>query len=350
MTFSKSAVRRSFAWGAFLAVGSLSSAAFAQRSAQDIASARQLYNDGIELRDKGDMKGALEKFRAAHALGHTPLTGIELCRAHAAVRQPVEAREACLSVGRIAPMPEESARSKEARAEAERIAEAEKPKIGALRIRVSGVPAGQVPTVVVDGVGVPAAALNEPRAVNPGSHTVVANVSGGAETRASFEMLEGETREIELVVAPPLPPPESSPEPSPSHAASPEAPAVVTDRERPNTFAIVSFAIAGVSAVVGGVAGGLALSKEGDLEQECARKICGRDQWSELDSARAWGNASTALFVVSGAALGAGIVSVLASGWTKKSPRASRGAVTPSAAIEVVPVFGPGGGGIRASF
>ena len=78
--------------------------ALAQRSAADIESARQLYSQGVDLRDKGDLKGALEKFKAAHALGNTPITGIELCRTHAALAQPVEAREACLGVGRIAPM------------------------------------------------------------------------------------------------------------------------------------------------------------------------------------------------------------------------------------------------------
>ena len=100
-------------------------------SAQDIASARQLYNDGEALRDKGDLKGALEKFKAAHALGDTPITGLELCKTHRALHQPVEAREACLSVGRIGPIKEEAQRSKDARTESAKIArDEEKPKIG----------------------------------------------------------------------------------------------------------------------------------------------------------------------------------------------------------------------------
>ena len=142
--------------------------AHAQRSAQDIESARQLYHQGLELRERGDLKGALEKLRAAHALGNTPITGIELCKTHAALRQPVEAREVCLGVARIPVLAQETARSQEARTEAGKIAEGERAKIGTLRIKITGVPAGWDPTVTVDGAVVPPAALHEPRAVNPG--------------------------------------------------------------------------------------------------------------------------------------------------------------------------------------
>ena len=133
--------------------------ASAQRSASDIETARRLYNEGIELRDNGDMKDALAKFRVAHALGNTPITGIELCKAHAALVQPVEAREVCLGVARIPPMPQETARSQDARGEAGRIAEEQRPKIGALRLTIKGVPEGREATVMVDGFAVSFAAL-----------------------------------------------------------------------------------------------------------------------------------------------------------------------------------------------
>ena len=141
--------------------------ALAQRSAADIESARQAYNEGIALRDKGDMKGALEKFRAAHALGNTPITGIELCKAHAAQGQPVEAREVCLGVGRIPPLAGETSRSQEARSEAARVAEDVKPRIANIKIVVTGAPPGREPSVTVDGAAIPVAALGQPRSVNP---------------------------------------------------------------------------------------------------------------------------------------------------------------------------------------
>ena len=320
--------------------------AHAQRTAQDIESARRLYNEGIELRDKGDMKAALEKFKAAHALGNTPITGIELCRTYSALRQPVEARETCLAVGRIPPLPEESSRSKDARNDAARLAEAERPKIGSIRLKITGVPAGWQPTVTVDGTTVPPVALNEPRAVNPGVHAVVAKVGTGPETRATLETREGETKDVELAVQPP---PEGE-KPEPVAASAGPQPAPRPPEKKKNTFATVSFAVAGVSAVVGTIAGIAAMSGEGDLDKACANKICGRDQWDALDSARTWGNVSTAFFVIAGVALGTGLVSTLASGSSKSARLPPRTANAPITKVKVTPVFGLGGAGVHGSF
>jgi hypothetical protein len=317
--------------GSLFAVFAASGAAFAQRTAQDIASARQLYNEGIALRDKGDMKGALEKLKAAHALGNTPITGLDLCRAHAALSQPIEAREACLAVGRIPPLAEETPRSKDARSDAARLAEVEAAKIGAIRLEITGVPAGARPSVVVDGEALPAAALGQPRAVNPGVHTIVAKVGSGPETRATLETRAGEARDLELAVQAP-PPEEEAPAPVPV--------APIRPPEKKNGFATASFIVAGASGAIGAIAGLVAISKKGDLEDVCAAKICGRAQWDDLDSAKTWGTASTAFFVVGGVALGAGLVSTIA----------GKGASRSKAGVRVTPVVGLGGGGLRGTF
>jgi hypothetical protein len=327
-------------------------AASAQRTAQDIESARQLYNQGIELRDKGDIKGALEKFRAAHALGNTPLTGIELCRTHAALRQPVEAREVCLGVARIPPLPQETQRSKDARAEATRIAEGERSKIGALRLKVTGVPAGWEPTVLVDGFTVPPAALGEPRVVNPGAHTVSARVGTGVETKATLETSEGETREIELIVQPP-PPQSQAPIPvvGGGQVAGPGSPPAEREKKG-NSFATVSFALGGVAAIVGTVSGLAAMSDESDLAKKCINKQCGRELHDDLDSAKSWGNVSTAFFVIAGVAVGAGLISTLTSASSAKSgglpPRTA--SASRSSKPTITPVLGPFGAGVHGSF
>jgi hypothetical protein len=316
---------------------------FAQRTAQDLESARQLYNQGIELREKGDMKGALEKFRAAHALGNTPLTGIELCKAHAAMRQPVEAREVCLGVARIPPTSQETPRSQEARNEAGRIAEAEKPKIGAIRLKITGVPQGYEPTVVVDGVNVPTAALAEPRAVNPGMHSVGARVGTGVETKASLETKEGETRDVELIVAPPPPGEKPVPVVGGGQGQNPPPP---PPEKKANTFATVMFGIGGVSAVIGVIGGISAMSGESDLADKCRNKVCGQEYHDDLDSAKTWGNVSTAFFIIAGVALGAGLISVVANSGSKS------GAASPP--IRVVKNTSPtlkwGGTGVYGSF
>src|SRR5688572_2041922 len=98
-------------------------------SAADLESARELYKEGKELRTKGDLKGALEKFKAAHAYGGTPVTGVELGKTHMQLGELVEAREILLSVGRMKVQPDETEKSTAARTEAAELAEQIKPKI-----------------------------------------------------------------------------------------------------------------------------------------------------------------------------------------------------------------------------
>ena len=75
--------------------------AFAEPTASDLETARELYKEGRALRDKNDLKAALEKFKGAHALASTPVTGLELGRTHMLLTELVEAREAFLSVAKI---------------------------------------------------------------------------------------------------------------------------------------------------------------------------------------------------------------------------------------------------------
>jgi len=322
------------------------SAAYAQRSAADIESARQLYNQGIALRDRGDQQGALEKFRAAHALGNTPITGIELCKTHAALAQPVEAREVCLGVARIPPLAGETSRSQDARNEAARIAEEVKPRIASLRIRITGVPQGREPTVTVDGATVPPAALGEPRAVNPGGHTVIARVGNGAETRSGIELREGETKEITLPVQAP------HDEPPPAGAVGYPPPAygpASLPREKSSALATTGWVIAGVGVGVGAVTGIVAITGKSSLDDKCTDKICGRDEHDDLDRAKAFGTVSTIGFVVGGIGLALGLVGSLSSSGSSRASAPPPPASRPARA-SVTPAFGPGGAGLHGTF
>jgi hypothetical protein len=307
----------------------------AQRTAADLESARQLYNQGIALRDAGDMRGALEKFRAAHALGNTPVTGIELCRAHASLAQPVEAREVCLGVARIPPNAQETQKSQDARAEATRIAEDMKARIGTIRLKIYGVPQGRDPTVTVDGVLVPAPALGEPRAVNPGGHLVTARVGNGAETRASLETREGEHRDLELTVYPGQ---DTGPAQPPMPLRPGEGPPREDKKGGGSGVAVAMFVVAGVSGIIG-VAGGLAaMDAKNELDEKCPLKRCGREDHDTLDSGIMWGNVATGAFIVGGLALTIGLVSLASSSRSSGKPKT----VTPS--------IGIGGAGFHGSF
>lgn len=321
MTFSE--LRRPSA-ALVVALGLLfANRAAAQRTAADIETARQLYNQGIDLRDKGDNKGALEKFRAAHALGNTPITGIELCKMHVTLQQPVEAREICLGVSRIPPLAQETSRSQDARQEAARIAEAQRPKIGTLTLKLVGVPDGSEPIVTVDGVAIPPAALGAPRAVNPGLHVVTARVGKGGETRASLETFEGESRDLELAVVPP--PPEASPPPAGNGASGPKEP----PPKKKSSFPTTAFVTGGIFAGIGAIAGLVAFSKESSLADKCPSKQCGTELHGDIDSARDWATVSTVTFVVAGVCLATGLVATLVG--SKSSGRAGPSHGAPSA-------------------
>ncbi len=345
MTSSDPTTKRALFVSAVLFALATTSEAHAQRTAADIESARQAYNDGIALRDKGDMKGALEKFRAAHALGNTPITGLELCKTYAALAQPVEARETCLGVARLPVQAAETGRSQEARAEAARVADEVKAKIAQLKLVITNVPPGREPTVTVDGVTIPSAALAQPRAVNPGVHVVVAKVGSGGETRATFEAREGAVQDLELAVQPPPadePPPVAGPGAGTGTTPPPE--------KKSSGVAKLGFIVAGIGGGIGLIAGGVALSKKGDLDGNCPNQQCGRDYHDELDSARSWGTVSTVSFVIGGIGLGIGILGSL-SGTSSKTSGTGAAPVKPRAeGPTFTPVLGLGAGGVHGTF
>jgi len=173
--------------------------AFAQQppSAADLAQARELLNQGIRLREHGDIAGAVEKLKAAHAIAETPISASELGRTYVASGKLLEAREAFLSVARIPHRPAETERSAAARAESARLAEELRSRIPSITIRVTGA-SGSAVTVTIDGETVPAEALAAPRFVNPGAHELRAQSAAGAGADAKVDLKEGETREVAL--------------------------------------------------------------------------------------------------------------------------------------------------------
>jgi hypothetical protein len=303
-------------------------AAAQRRSASDIETARELYNAGRSLKEQGDLRGALEKLKAAHALGRTPITGLELAQTYAALGQPVEARETCLGVARLPVTAEETSRSADARAQAAKLAEDVKPKIGTLRVKLEGLPPGTQPTLTIDGVAVPAEAIDQPRQANPGAHTIVARVRGGPEARATAELREGESRDVSLTVVVPA-------EPEPFERSGP----TTQPRERRMSPLVVpGFVALGVGVGVGSVTGILALSTKSDLTARCPDGRCGPEDHATLDRGRAMGTVSTIAFVV-GAAGGAIAV------WGLTHP-----VTVTTRTSTVTPYVGPGSVGVHGTF
>ena len=144
-----------------------SSLVFAQ-SAADVATARDLFREGMELRAAGHLADALAKLKAAHALYETPPSALELARTQIDLGHLAEGYETLVSIDRI-PSAKDSERSKQARVEAKELESKTRTRIPTLRIDVTGSASA---SVTLDGALVPPALFGVARKIDPGKHVV----------------------------------------------------------------------------------------------------------------------------------------------------------------------------------
>ncbi len=305
------AVTLSLVW---LAVATEASAqGAAQPSAADMETARALYQQGRQLRDQGNVAAAMDKFKAAHALAGTPVTGIHLAQAQADLGLLVEARETCLSILRMQVKPDETERSAEARRDAAKLAETLEPRIPSLVVRVDGVSEGVALTVTIDGQAMPDASIGMVRKVNPGRHEVRAAASGYLEAKEHLSLTEGESRELALTLRPVPPgaarPPEAIP---PAGSTAPRTLPRAEGKDGMSPFAVAGFVVAGSGAAVGTLSGLLAMQQASELEDKCTGTQCPPDAHGDLDNGRMFGTVSTVAFGVAAVGLTVGIVALLA--------------------------------------
>jgi hypothetical protein len=329
-----------------LPLGVAERSAFAQQqpSAGDVAQARELYNQGLALRDKGDLPGAVEKLRAANALASTPITGIELGRTYVSSGKLVEARETLLAVGRLPVSPRETARSSQARSEAAQLAEELRARIPTLVVKVTGVPIESV-AVTIDGAAVPTEALAAPRLVNPGSHELVATSTSGGSATTQIEVKEGETRTVELKIvfaggstAQPVAP--ASSEATSRVAVSADTGAPTRSSSVLPAFMVGGFGLAAAGIVVGSVAGVMTLQKGSSVKSACDGLTCPRSVDGDLSSGRTLGAVSTAAFVAAGVGAAIGVTALIL------RPRQES---APESAVSVTPWVGLGSAGLSGA-
>jgi hypothetical protein len=336
-----------------LALASVSPAyAQAQPSAQALETARNLFKEGKDLRAKGDLQGALEKFQAAHALGNTPVTGIELARTYVMVGKIVEAREVCLGIARTPVASDETERSAEARTDAATLAEQLKPRIPTLVVRVQGLVNGEAAALVIDGVAVPAAAATAPQKVNPGKHVVVAKAGDGRtarEARTQAEIGEAQTREVTVV----LPPPPAGETGTGTGAIMGTGTGTTGERKHRTSLTTVGLVIGGIGAAAGTIAGVAAMSKKSTLDQECT----GGADHHGCTSPQAQSDHSSAVFLASMSDIAFGVAGVGAAiaiiGVLTGSGSNAGGGARPQgtgSAARIAPWIGPGSAGVHGSF
>ena len=217
------------------------------------------------------MKGALEKFRAAHALGNTPHHGHRAVPDVRGARSSPSRRARCASASRASRRsPRRRQRSKDARNEAARLAEAEEPKIGTHPPQDHRRPAGwRADASPSTARRCPLAALERAARGEPGRpRRSRAKVGNGPETRATLETHEGETRDLELAVQPP---PKGEP-PAWRTRREPTRPPPPPQEKRATRSRRRASSSAASRGGIGAIAGLVAISKKSDLDKKCTQQ------------------------------------------------------------------------------
>ena len=168
-------------------------------SAADRETARSMMQEGRDLRDKGDLKGALQRFKSADDIMHVPTTALEVARTQVSLGLLVEALDTIAAIRKSPPQPDDPAPFKDARTKAEELDAQVEAKVPSLNITVSGGAEGETPGHLDRRRLGPAAAAGVPRKVDPGHHVVTARARSG-EAKEEVDVTEGEKKDVQLVL------------------------------------------------------------------------------------------------------------------------------------------------------
>lgn len=311
----------------------LGSSVQADPSADYNRNANTLTSEGRSHLKAGDAPAALIKFQAAYAIMRAPTTGLEVATAFEAMGKLVEARAMVYRVSQLPAQPNEPFADKQARATAVSALEALNSRIPSLVLRIEGAPK-EVVTATVDGEKVSAESLTAPLPLNPGKHEVVVTAPGYRTARATVELVDGESKPVEVPIG--LEREVAPVKPSPPRQQ--DKPAPTSD----NGIVYAGIGVSGALAAVGvGTAIG-AWALYGPAEDKLAGKCesnCKAEFESLTSTQQALAYTSMLTFV------GAGLVgSATLAYWAlgKKSDQAEKG---PRGAFVVM----PGGGGVFVS-
>jgi hypothetical protein len=326
-----------------LAIFAATPLAFAQ-TAEDRAQARALGERGAEALANHEWAKAEDLFRRGDALFHAPTLTLGLARAEVQLGKFVEAWEAYHRVILETPSGNNAVFTK-----AVQDAKAESLAVEGRRAQVTLTLTGPTEgTVTLDGIALPAAAVGAGRFINPGNHTVHVEAAAYKPLDTHFQVAEGQSTSVPLVLVPAPPPPAGAvvftpPPLGGPPPGSPPAPPPPTGHAS-HTLSYISFGVGGAGLVTGVVTGVLAMSKHSSLHSSpCATGPClpgdASTFDSNLNSFHTLGTISTVGFVVAGVGAAAGTLL-----WFVAPGR------TEAAGIAITPYVGLGAAGAVGRF
>ncbi len=349
MSFAK--LRFSGAFGALLlTLASASRPAAAQESedqAANVAAARNLGIEGVQLAEAGKCDQAIEKLSRAESLYHAPTILDRLGECQVKVGQIVVGTENLNRVVREQ-LPANAPKAfRDAQARAQKALDAALPRIGHLTVNVE--PKEAKVTVTVSDVPVPAALLGVERPTDPGTHEVVASAPGYLTQKTTVTLAEAgrETVTLSLTLDPnapkeePAPAPVTAPQPLMPEQQPPPPASASSNSAKTIGYVLIGVGAAGV--VTGGITGAMALQKKGDLD--CPDNHCGGAQKDDFDSAKSLALVSTISFAVGIPAVAVGTVLLLTSGSSQQ--KASQ---KPPRHFAAKPYFGATSAGVVGEF
>jgi hypothetical protein len=330
---------------ALVALGLPARASAQNDQAENVAAARALGIEGVQLAEAGKCTEAIEKLTRAESLYHAPTILGRLGECQVNVGQIVIGTENLNRVVREELAPNAPKAFKDAKARAQKALEAALPRIGHLTVLVE--PKEANASVTVSAVAVPSALIGVERPTDPGSHEVVASAPGYVTQRTTVALAEAgrETVTLRLTLdpnaqkeVPPVTPVAAAAAPPPPAAPPPEA------NQGTKTLAYVLIGTGAVGVATGSITGAMALSKKSDLD--CPQNHCSGKEVDKLDSARTMALVSTIGFAVGIPAAAVGTVLLITSG--SSSSKAAKRA--PAKHFAASPYLGPASAGVAGTF
>lgn len=330
--------------------------AVAQASAQPKTpadEARELGRDAWRALEANDYKGALDKVTRAEALYHAPTHLLVMGNAQAGLGQLADAlatfeKLAAEPLPDAAPPPFKDAQEKGRKRMKELLA-----RVPSLLVAIEN-PDAPAATITVDGQKATFASGVAMR-VNPGEHLVSVEASGYLPVKRTVPLPEkGGVVRVSIVLekvpstgATASASASASAGPSAGASAGPSAAPTATPGTGPGPLRVPAYAmfgVAGAGLLAGALTGGMSLAMTNDLKVRCDDNECPPDATGDLDTATAFAHASTASFLLAGAAAATAVILLVA------DPGPKRAASTTPRAARVDPWISFGGAGLRGTF